>query len=348
MFTPKYVITHALLENVKRIYALTQTLNQRSFSQTVLAELQRDAEAVSAFASTSIEGNPLPLTDVKRIIKNKPQNIRDSEREVLNYNEVLKEVNRSLAKSALPITLPLILQIHKKITHKLLPASQSGKLRVDPVFVNDPRVGETVYLPPDAKDVPRLVKELIQFTQINKNKIDPLILAGIFHKQFVVIHPFMDGNGRTARLLTKILLAEMGLNTFNLFSFENYYNQNVTRYFEMVGSRGNYYEIANALDFSEWLEYFTGGMIDELLRVEKILPPTANSPKDKLQPYHLQIMDFIRQKGFIADKDYAGLVNRAKPTRRLDFNKLIELGLIQREGKGKNTYYVLKQKDRRA
>ncbi len=344
MFTPKYEITHALLENIKRIYSLTQALNQRRFSHPVLVELQKDAEAVSSFASTSIEGNPLPLTDVKRILKNKPQNIRDSEREVLNYNEILKEINAKLAKETLPITLPLILQIHKKVTQKLLPAFQSGKLRVDPVFVNDPRAGKTVYYPPDAKDVPLLIKDLIHFVETNKSKIDPLILAGLFHKQMVIIYPFMDGNGRTTRLLTKILLADMGLNTFNLFSFENYYNQNVTRYFQTVGVLGDYYDIASHVDYSPWLEYFTGGIIDELLRIEKILPQTATSPRDELQPYHQQIIERIKEKGFITDRDYAGLVSRAKPTRRLDFNKLMELGLIQREGKGKNTYYILKKK----
>jgi Fic family protein len=310
----------------------------------VLAELQKAAEAVSTYASTSIEGNPLPLTDVKAILKNRPENIRDSEREVLNYYEILKELNQKLEKGPIPITRELILSIQKKVTHKLLPIYQSGKLRLDPVFVNDPRERKTIYWPPDAQDVSTLIKDLIQFVDANKNKIDPLILAGLFHKQMVIIHPFMDGNGRTTRLVTKILLADMGLNTFNLFSFENYYNQNVTRYFETVGVRGNYYDIAEQIDFTAWLEYFTGGIIDELLRVEKTLPRGIVTPQTRLKPYHQKIIEFINQKGYITDRDYAALVDRAKPTRRLDFNKLIELGLIVREGKGKNTYYVLKEK----
>lgn len=344
MFNPSYTITHTLLDNIKRIYSLVQSLNQRHFPDVVLVELQKTAEAVSTYASTSIEGNPLPLTDVKRILKNVPESIRDSEQEVLNYNEILKEINRKLEKRAIPITLELILSIQKKVTHQLLPAYQSGKLRRDPVFVNDPRERKTIYWPPDAQDVPALVKELIQFLDANKNKIDPLILAGLFHKQMVIIHPFMDGNGRTTRLVTKILMAGMGLNTFNLFSFENYYNHNVTRYFETVGVKGNYYDIAELIDFTAWLEYFTGGIIDELLRVEKTLPVVVVPPQAQLKPYHQKIIEFIKQKGYITDRDYAVLVNRAKPTRRLDFNKLIELGLIAREGKGKNTYYVLKEK----
>ena len=151
----------------------------------------------------------------------------------------------------------------------------------------------------------------------------------------------MDGNGRTTRLATKILLAAMGLNTFNLFSFENYYNQNVTKYFQTVGELGNYYDLASKINFTDWLEYFTGGIIDELLRVQKILPQVAISPTSQLQSYHLKILDYIKETGFIANRDYGKLTDRAKATRAQDFQKLISLGLIERQGKGKATYYRL-------
>ena len=154
----------------------------------------------------------------------------------------------------------------------------------------------------------------------------------------------MDGNGRTTRLAAKVLLAEMGLNTFNLFSFENYYNKNITKYFQTVGEFGNYYELVNKINFTSWLEYFTEGIIDELLRVQKTLPEVGISPETNLQPHHLKILEFIKEKGFIADRDYAKLVGRAKATRALDFKKLIELELISRKGKGKATYYILKEK----
>jgi len=344
MFTPRYTITNKLLENIKRITTLVNNLNSRRFPEPVLVELQKKAEAVSTYASTSIEGNPLPLTDVRQILKARPENIRDSEQEVLNYNGVLKEINKKLEKETIPLTIDLILSIQKKITDKLLPEFRSGKFRKEPVFVNDPRLKKTIYWPPDHQDVPTLVDELVKFVHENEN-IDPLILAGIFHKQMVIIHPFMDGNGRTTRLATKILLAGMGLNTFNLFSFENYYNKNVTKYFEMVGVKENYYDICKTIDFTAWLEYFTDGIIDELLRVEKLLSQIALSPQTELKPHHKTIMKLIQEKGFVTDSDYAVKVKRAKSTRMLDFNKLIGLKLIERRGNGKNTHYVLKEKN---
>jgi Fic family protein len=62
------------------------------------------------------------------------------------------------------------------------------------------------YIPPDTKDVLPLTKELMDFVNKNIGKIDAVILAGIFHRQNVIIHPFIDGNGRTTRLLTTAIL----------------------------------------------------------------------------------------------------------------------------------------------
>jgi Fic family protein len=344
MFQPKYTITDQLLANIKRISSLVNELNNKRFPNVVLLEMERSAREVSSYASTSIEGNPLPLTEVKKILKSAPSHIRDSEKEVINYNQALQDLNNQLKIGEIKLSLRFILKIQKQITDKLLPKFESGKLREKPVAVNDPRSGQVVYLPPDVKDVGSLMENLIEFINNHRGKIDALILAGLFHKQMVIIHPFMDGNGRTTRLVTKALLAAMGLNTFNLFSFENYYNKNVTKYFQTVGEFGNYYELIEKIDFTNWLEYFTEGIIDELLRVGKLLPKIAINPETQLRVYHLKILEFIQKKGFINDSDYAKQTSRAKATRALDFQKLIELGLIERKGKGRATYYVLKEK----
>ncbi len=344
MLEPEYTITDRLLANIKRVNNLVHQLNDKRFPNVVLLELERNAREVSSYASTSIEGNPLPLTEVKKILKSKPEYIRNSEKEILNYNQALQDLKTKLKEGEVKLSLDFILKIQEEVVQGLLPKFETGFLREKPVVVNNPETGQPIYLPPDARDVKPLMEDLVEFANDNREKIDPLILAGIFHKQMVIIHPFMDGNGRTTRLVTKALLAALGLNTFNLFSFENYYNNNVTRYFQTVGEFGNYYELVEKINFTNWLEYFTEGIIDELLRVQKLLPKVAASPENELQPYHLKILEFIREKGFIADRDYTKLSNRAKATRALDFQRLIDLGLIGRKGKGRATYYVLKEK----
>ena len=343
MFIPRYTITDQLLANIKQITILVQELNNRHFSQPVLLEMERVARAISTYASTSIEGNPLPLTDVKKILKSKPENIRDSEREILNYNQALIFLELQRVRKNFTLTLRTILKIHKQVTDGLLPRSDIGTLRQKPVVVHNPRTRKIVYLPPDVEIVQSLMNELVEFIHRESGTIDPLILAGIFHKQLVIIHPFMDGNGRTTRLVTKALLANMGLDTFNLFSFENYYNQNVTKYFQMVGEYGDYNDLVQKIDFTIWLEYFTGGIIDELLRVEKLLPKGGTTPETRLEVHHHAILDFIQKNGFIFDRDYSKITDRAKATRVLDFQKLLDLGMIERKGGGRSTYYTIRE-----
>jgi Fic family protein len=341
MFNPKYKYTKIIVDNIGRIRELVVSLNERYFPNTVLVNLERDARALSTFSSTSIEGNPLPLTDVKKILKSRPDNIKDTQREIINYNDALETINEKLEEGSIEFSHELMLDIHKMVVKDLIPKNQTGKYRQEPVFVNDPRTGRTVYWPPDDSDVKPLMDELINFVNQVDSKTGSIIKAGIFHKQFVIIHPFIDGNGRTVRLLTKVLLAQLGLNTFNLFSFENYYNSNLSEYFRKVGVFNNYYDVVNSIDFTQWLEYFTNGIIDELERVSELLPK-ATSLEDRLEDHHYQIIDLIKDKGVIKDSDYAKVTNRSRSSRILDYRKLVDLGLIERKGKGRGTYYVLK------
>ncbi|MEI7579142.1 MAG: Fic family protein [bacterium] len=336
-FKPKYSISNKLLINIKEIGLLTGELNSKVFPSSVLVKLEKDARALSAYSSTSIEGNPLPLTDVKKILKSKPENIRDSEREVLNYNTALILLDERINKeNNIKISDKIICDIQQVVVKGLL-LREKG-YRAEPVVVNDPRTRQTVYLPPDHQDVPSLMTNLIEFINSNNKNIDPLILSGIFHKQFVTIHPFVDGNGRTARLITKLLLANMGLNTFHLFSFENYYNNNISKYFKNVGVVGDYYDIKNNLDFTFWLEYFTEGIVDELKRVKKVLP----SYQPRLEDHHKKILKYIEKNGSINTVEYEKISGRKKATRIIDFKFLIDLGLIERKEQGKASYYILK------
>jgi len=326
------------LNNIVRIKNLIGELNEQKFSEIVLARFEKDSYAISAFASTSIEGNPLPLTDVRKILKNTPAHIRDTEKEILNYNKALEHLNTLVVKPK-PITASFIRTVQSMVTEGLIDKKNIGKFRSDPVVVNDPRKRQIAYIPPNASEVAALMDELVTYLEKEYNSIDPLILAGIFHKQFVVVHPFMDGNGRTARLVTKYLLARMGLDTFQLFSFENYYNQNVTKYFSSVGVLGDYYDIADKIDFTDWLVYFTDGIIDELLRVQKLLKETI--APSRLSEHEKIIVEYIKKHGPISISEYAKITDRAHSTQILDFKRLVDKKMIAKQGKGKATYYTL-------
>ena len=339
MFEPCYILNKTLLDNIVLIRQIIGTLNEKKFPRLIFAEFEKEARAISAYASTSIEGNPLALTDVKRVLKTHPKHIRDTEREVINYNQALIYLNSISKKKSQSVTKNLLCLIQKVVTHGLINKKNNGIMRKDPVVVNNPKTRTITYIPPDAKDIIHLTKELLAFLKKEHDNLDPLILAGIFHKQFVIIHPFMDGNGRTARLVTKYLLARMGLDTFSLFSFENYYNKNITKYFEHVGVNGDYYEMAKNIDFTKWLIYFTDGIIDELLRVQKLL--ARSDVNHRILPHEKTIIAYVKKYGSISESSYATMTSRARSTRILDFKRLIEKNILERYGNGKATYYVL-------
>lgn len=339
-FNPKYTISNSLLKNIKEINKIVVELNNKRFPSPILYDLNLSAKTLSSYASTSIEGNNLNLTEVKRILKSNPKRVKDSEREVLNYNEALTFLNEGIKEKSLELNNRLILKTHRLVTNKLLTGGNCGKYRKDSVIVHNPLTREIVYLPPDSQDVKDLMNDLLAFVKNSEDDIDALILAGIFHKQFVLIHPFMDGNGRTCRLITKVLLAKLGLDTFDLFSFENFYNLDVTKYFDSVGEMGNYYDLQKDVDFTLWLEYFTKGILEEILRVRKILENKEMTPEYTILKDHDRMLEYIKMNGYITDRKYAQLTDRAKATRVIDFNKLIDLGLIERKGKGRSTYYT--------
>src|SRR3989344_1710193 len=113
MFIPNYTINSQVLANIKRITQLVADLNNKHFPRIVLVDFERKAREISAHSSTSIEGNPLPLTEVKNIIKHAPEHIRDSEREVLNYNHALEYSNDILKRGHYSFDVKLILDIQK-------------------------------------------------------------------------------------------------------------------------------------------------------------------------------------------------------------------------------------------
>lgn len=341
---PNYTISNKLLITIREIGESIGEIKAHRLTDTALAKLELSARELSSYASTSIEGNPLPLTDVKRLLKEHKENIRDTEREVLNYNKALQQLYQSVRQNRFKLSVTMLERVQGVVVDGLMDnPAHCGALRQDPVVIRNPRsMDEIVFIPPDANDVRALTSALMDFINDQIGKIDPVILAGLFHRQHVIIHPFMDGNGRTTRLLTTAILGKGGLDLFEIFSFEEYYNRNVTRYFKAVGLTGDYYDLRAGVDFSKWLEYFADGILDELRRVIKLLP-AGTSQKPRLESHHRQILDYLAAQGSITQREYGSISDRSLAARKKDFDRLLKLNLIEARGIGRGTYYVLAQ-----
>ena len=337
---PNYSISNQILSTIRQIGEVLGEIRSFGLPASALAKLESEARELSTFASTSIEGNPLALTDVKRLLKRAPERLRDTEREILNYNDALEYVHTLVEEQGqdFRVDIKLLRVIQAVVTDGLMDTSRDcGHLRERPVVIRDPRrPGSVVFMPPNVEDVPQLTEELCGFINAARGEIDPILLAGLFHRQHVIIHPFMDGNGRTTRIITTALLGASGLNLFDIFSFENYYNQNTTRYFQKVGLVGDYYDQPNP-DFTEWLEYFAEGILDELKRVEKSLPRT----QPRMPGHYKLVLDYIAEHGSITQREYGEISSRSLASRKLDLTNMVKLELIEPRGGGRSRHYRL-------
>lgn len=269
-FSPKFTITPTIANDLMRIEAVKQSIQALPITPRVLANLRETARLFSTHYSTMIEGNRLTQQQVEQVIaegQHFPGRERDQD-EVRGYYAALDEVDH-LAGVGSSITESALQRLHALVM-------STGKKRIKPTpyrdgqnVIRDSRTHGIVYMPPEAKDVPVLMRDLLRW--INQQDDLPVpIKAAIVHYQYATIHPYYDGNGRTARLLTTLILHLGGYGLKGLYALEEYYARNLQGYYEAltVGPSHNYYVGRAEADITKWIAYFVGGMAESFQKVE--------------------------------------------------------------------------------
>jgi Fic family protein len=261
-FKPNYTITTKVMNCLMRIEAAKEKVLHLPLTPTVISSLRETARLYTTHYSTMIEGNRLDSKQINMVLKYEghfPGRDRD-EGEVKGYYAAITQVEKWVLHSV-SVTEKMI-----KTLHALVMAA--GKTNVKPSEYrggqNIIRDGETraiVYMPPEASDVAALMTGMVNW--INKNaELPSPVVAGIAHYQFATIHPYYDGNGRTARLLTTLILHLGGYDLKGLYSLEEYYARNLGAYYDAIsiGACHNYYMGRATSDITKWIEYFIEGM----------------------------------------------------------------------------------------
>lgn len=265
-----------------RIEAAKQAVGDLPMTSKVQARLRETARLLSIHYSTQIEGNRLTLDEATRVVKKSehfPGRQRDEE-EVLGYYRALDELEKLSHKSKFKIT-----EITVKTLHALVMGGKRGRAKPSPYrdgqnVIRDSRDGAIVYMPPEAKDVKSLMAEMIHWTQAaHKDGLPCPLRAAIAHYQFATIHPYYDGNGRTARLLATLILYLGGYDLKGFYSLEEYYAKDLPSYYEAlaVGPSHNYYMGRAEADITEWVEYFCIGMVESFDSVQARVRDAAKS-----------------------------------------------------------------------
>ena len=256
---PIYTITPSIARHLMDIEAARVAVENTPLSPAVQAELNRKAHIRSTHFSTRIEGNRLTLQEAEEVISNRRRQFHGRERdvaEVQNYWNALIRVEEWAGKLR-PVTEDTIRRIHAIV----MSGSRAKPLpyRDGQNVVRDSVTGGIIYLPPEAPDVPGLMREMAAWINAaEKNRVPAVIVAALAHYQFVTIHPYYDGNGRTARLLATFILHRGGYGLNGLFSLEEYHARDLGAYYGAlaVGGHHNYYMGRADADLTAWLEYF--------------------------------------------------------------------------------------------
>lgn len=312
--------------------------------------LRRQALVRSVHHSTAIEGNQLNVYDVEALVgKRKIDAPNRDIFEVQNYLNALKYIEEIVQEKKV-ITEKVLLKIHKLVTHKTLPEEQSGHYRKSPVYVVRRKLGmptEVMYTGPDAEKVPTLCANLMAWIMKSETEINPVIVAGIVHQEIAAIHPFADGNGRTARAMATLILYKRGYDFRKLFALEDYYNRERQDYYKAINIGETYSE--RKVDFTPWLEYFTLGFKEEIDDVKnKILLLSARRVNSDInsQIYlaedQMKILDFIDKMGRINVSDIVDILGCPKRTAQFHLLRLKKIGTIKQVGKGPASAYILK------
>lgn len=267
-FIPKYTITSTITKNLSSIEVSRQCIIDLPITVSVIASLRDTARVNSTHHSTAIEGNRLSMAEVSDVIHEKmhfPGKEKD-EAEVRHYYDALNYID-ILAQNNSPIRERDIQTLHG--------ISFLGREAPTPYRdgQNVIRAGIlVVYIPPKESDVPVLMSDLVAWiNQMLEEDLPIPIIAGLAHYQFATIHPYFDGNGRTARLLVTFILNKYGYGLKGIYSLEEYYAKNLSSYYDAltIGSDEDYYEGNRAdSDLTKFLEYFIRGMMESFDNVK--------------------------------------------------------------------------------
>ncbi|PWB85289.1 Fic family protein [Methanobrevibacter thaueri] len=339
MFDPQFKYTDKIVKYIAQIASAKEIISNAKIIPLYDTKLKQDALIKSSHYSTSIEGNPLNLEEVKTLINNNQKPTTKAEQEVLNYFNVLNNLNKYSDKI---ITKNTILSVHKDLTKDLLKNQEyEGKFRDTRVFIGNLHTKKINYIPPDAYKVPGLIDELLDWLNNSTDEMYPVIIAGILHYELVRIHPFIDGNGRTSRLMATLILSIHKFNIDNYFTLDEYYNQDRQAYVDALKSADKNHDLTN------WLEYFCQGVLysidkvkSEVLKLDQITSKYDNTIE--LTPNEISVLTLLEEKKHIQNKDIQEMLNISPQASYKIIRKLKNKELIKSTGKGRNTEYNLR------
>lgn len=256
----KITLSNEILKYITEIDKNRYNVSAIQLPRSISSRLRKNSKKKSSYASNHIEGNPLTESQVDEVLdRDERQHFLKPEQEIRNYYLALNLLER-MSDARIPFSKDVILEV-QKLVEKGASSEKIGFRGPMPpgvlFAVYDTETGNPEYIPPESCDIPKLLDELVDYVDTTDDH--PLIVAAIVHYQLVTIHPFEDGNGRTARLLSGYILDLNGYGFNGIGSLEEYFAYDIDEYYEslQMGLPALYYSGRENPPHSEiWVLYF--------------------------------------------------------------------------------------------
>lgn len=343
MFEPKLSYSPQIINTLAAIERLYGQILAEKLIPSLSLKLAQENQVLATHHSTSIEGNPLLVRDVTNIVLGDQIPTTKSEKEVKSYFAVLGSLVELFNLRA-PITTKLTLELHKKLMANL-EGKDAGHFRTGSVFVGRKTKTEisVKHNPPyhTQIQIEHALAEL--YAWLNEpNTVHPVIKAGILHHQFAYLHPFYDGNGRLARILTTYFLLLKGYEVTKYFILDDYYDIDRQLYSDKLHS-------ADSGDETVWLEYFLEGIANSLQAALARIRELTAGGLDKLSgekrvlvtPREEEVLEIVLAKTAVKSSALEESFGVSRQQAHALLSSLVGKGILQKFGSTKNSYYKL-------
>ncbi len=343
-FAPRFTISNLIASRLTAIERARGFLEAATLSEAWIERMSQRALLLEAHHTTHIEGTHLTLEEAERLWAGEQVEgaSRDDVRELLNYRGAFELVSEYL-DSGDPITEGLIREIHKRLVTGVRGAATPGEYRTTQNFVANSRTREVIYTPPAPEQVAPLMRELVEWLR-SEATIHPVLVAGIAQFQLVHIHPFVDGNGRTSRLLSTLCLYRSGYDFKRLFTLSEFYDRDRTSFYAALQNVRT-----QNMDLTGWLEFFVGGLSTQMAEVrtrgELAIRRDVIAGEYRLNERQAQLVEALLERGELGMDEFEALiVGVHRRSLQRDVRGLVERGIVTATGAARAVRYRLAQK----
>ena len=351
MYTPRYQITNKLLKSIGIIEAAKEVIESAPLVPSFEKQFQSDAVVRTVHHGTHIEGNDLSLFQTKKILEGEKITARARDiQEVINYRNVVKLLEEFAEKRG-GYDVSMILDLHKETVKEVTPEEKAGVFRKTQVIVKEEASGKVVFRPPNFVEVPYMIDDFITWLNGKESKdIHPIIRAGIVHYVLVTVHPFVEGNGRTARAFATLILIKENYDFKRFFALEEHFDQDVGAYYEAFAKVDRQSKNIAARDLTPWLEYFVETVSIELSKIKDKVRKLSFDTRMKikmgkqvsLSERQIRLVEHISDTGSAIMRDLTNVLTMvSEDTILRDLKDLLEKGIIKKEGSTKSSRYVV-------